>query len=250
MTIRGIFGRAATAALLLMIAISSRAAWGQAGEWSAAGTLLEACTCAVPCTCNFGEGPSPHSYCHPVFAYRLDKANWNGMDLSGLIVAGADGPKGQSGFLDARATPEQRPALEQLAKALFAKGGPSGGPRKFTPLALVHEVKGNALRLDIAGHGGFSAQVIVGRDSKSPVVVENNTVWPIARAIKAKTAALSFQDATAGTIQETHTNANYGAFAFREMATTAAKANASDSKRTRPCCEAKTSLKPQASPKL
>ncbi|MBC8101526.1 MAG: DUF1326 domain-containing protein, partial [Cytophagales bacterium] len=57
--------------------------------WSATGTLLESCTCAVPCTCNFGEGPSPHAYCHAVFAYRFEKAIWGGVDLSGLIIGGA-----------------------------------------------------------------------------------------------------------------------------------------------------------------
>jgi hypothetical protein len=187
----------------------------QTGKWSANGTLLEACTCAVPCTCNFGEGPSPHSYCHPVYGYRLDKADWNGVDLSGLIVAGADGPNGISGFLDSRATATQKSALEALAKSLFAQGGPNSGDRKFTSLALIHEVKGNDLRLNIEGRGGFTAKVIVGRDGKSPVVVENNTVWPIARATKAKTSPLSYSDPVTGTIKETSSNANYGAFAFK-----------------------------------
>src|SRR5262249_7468602 len=145
------------------------------GKWNATGTLLESCTCAVPCTCNFGEGPSPHSYCHAVFAYQLEKASWDGVDLSGLVVAGADGPQGISGFLYQRATPGQRPALEKLAQALFAQGGPNLGQRKYTPATLIHEVKGNDLRLDIAGHGGFTARIILGRDGKTPVMVENNT---------------------------------------------------------------------------
>jgi hypothetical protein len=183
------------------------------GKWNATGTLLESCTCAVPCTCNFGEGPSPHPYCHAVFAYRLEKASWDGVDLSGLVVAGADGPKGIDGFVDERATAVQRPALEKLAHVLFAQGGPNTGPRTFVPAAIVHEVKGNDLRLDIAGRGGFTARVIIGRDGKSPVVVENNTVWPIPRATKAK-ASLSFKGAAAGSIQGDGTNGNYGAFSF------------------------------------
>ena len=201
--------------LMLLTALGRGAARGQEGTWSATGTLLEACTCAVPCTCNFGEGPSPHSYCHAVYAYRLDKAQWNGKDLSGLIVAGADGPSGVSGFLDARATTEQRPALERIAKEIFAQGGPQSGPRRFTPITIAHEVNGNALHLDIEGRGGFSAKVITGRDGKSPVVVENNTVWPIARAVKAKTSSLSYKDSVAGMIKEANTNANYGAFTFK-----------------------------------
>jgi hypothetical protein len=186
-----------------------------AGAWRATGTLLESCTCAVPCTCNFGEGPSPHHYCHAVFGYRLDKGSWDGVDLSGLVVAGADGPGGAAGYLDARATPTQRPALERLGRAVFAQGGPSSGPRSFVPAAITHEVKGNRLRLDIAGRGGFTADVIIGRDGKSPVVVENNTVWPIPRATKAKARPLAYRDAgAAGVIRGDGTNANYGAFSF------------------------------------
>lgn len=182
--------------------------------WSAAGTLLEACTCAVPCSCNFGEAPSPHPYCHAVFGYKLDKGSWNGVDLGGLVVGGADGPKGGIGFLDDRATPAQRPALESVARQIFAQGGPAGGPRRFVPVKVVHSVKGNDLRLDFAGHGGFAGRVIVGRDGRSPVVVENNTVWPIARAIKGRAVPLSFKDPAVGAIKGEGSNANYGAFSF------------------------------------
>ena len=42
-------------------------------KWKIAGALSEACTCSVPCTCNFGEGPSPHSYCYPFYSYEIRK---------------------------------------------------------------------------------------------------------------------------------------------------------------------------------
>lgn len=185
-----------------------------AQTWSASGTLLESCTCAVPCTCNFGEGPSPHSYCHAVFAYRLEKATWNGTDLSGLIIGGADGPKGIIGFFDESATPEQRPFLEKIARAILAQGGPAGGPRRFVAAHITHSVQGNNLKLEIPGHGGFSATVITGRDGKSPIIVENNTVWPIPRAIKAKSKPLAYSDAVAGVFRGDGTNANYGKFSL------------------------------------
>jgi hypothetical protein len=188
--ITGLFGAAAAALSFASAPAAAAPGTSTAQTWSASGTLLESCTCAVPCTCNFGEGPSPHPYCHAVFAYRLEKASWNGTDLSGLIVGGADGPKGIIGFLDERATPNQRPALEKLARAVMAQGGPAGGPRKFIASQITHAVEGNNLRLEIPGHGGFVATVIVGRDGRSPVVVENNTVWPIPRAIKGKAKPL------------------------------------------------------------
>lgn len=210
----GFFGVAAASLLMTGSPAVAAPPATNASTWSASGTLLESCTCAVPCTCNFGEGPSPHPYCHAVFAYRLEKASWNGTDLSGLIIGGADGPKGIIGFFDERATPAQRPALEKLARVVLAQGGPAGGPRTFVASRITHFVEGNNLRLEIPGHGGFAATVIVGRDGKSPVVVENNTVWPIPRAIKGKAKPLAYSDSTAGTFRGDGTNANYGKFSL------------------------------------
>ncbi len=186
-----------------------------ANTWTAKGTLLESCTCAVPCSCNFGEGPSPHDYCHAVFAYKLDSGSaWGATDLGGLVFGGADGPKGNLGFLDERATPVQKAALRKIAEKAFAEGGPAGGLRTWETAAITHSVNGNDLRLGLGNGGGFQARVIVGRDGKTPVVVENNTVWPIARAIKGKANPLQFRDPRVGTIHGDGTNANYGAFSF------------------------------------
>ncbi len=235
-----------TSAALFGLRLVPSSARSPSDSWSATGTLLEACTCAVPCTCNFGEGPSPHPYCHAVFAYKLERGAWGETDLSGLVFGGADGSKGTLGFVDERATPAQRAALEQVARAVFAKGGPASGPRSFVPARITHSVKGNDLRLNFAGYGGFTARVIIGGDGKSPVVVENNTVWPIRRAIKGKALPLRFEDRRVGTILGDGSNANYGAFSFtgRKSATgrtSDLSAVASAPSRTAPmsCCAEK-----------
>ena len=190
------------------------------GTWFARGTLLEACTCAVPCTCNFGEGPSPHSYCHATYAYKLENASYDGADLSGLVVGGVDATGSGIGFLDERATKDQRAALQKLAVAVFSPGGPAPGARRFVTAKITHEIRGNALALQFAStdaavkaQGGFAARLIAGRDG-TPVVVENNPVWPIARAFKGKTSALRYSDALGNRIQTANSNANYGAFRF------------------------------------
>src|SRR5689334_7173844 len=90
----------------------------QRSRWSADGTLLEACSCNVPCPCNFGQGPS-QSYCHTVYAYRLKTGRYGGVALDGLVFGGGEAEKGVMGFLDSRATAEQKPALEKLALAVF-----------------------------------------------------------------------------------------------------------------------------------
>jgi hypothetical protein len=210
-----------------------------AGLWNATGTLLESCTCAVPCTCNFGEGPSPHPYCHAVFAYRLEEGAWGETDLSGLIFGGADGPKGNLGFVDERATPAQRASLEHLARAVFARGGPAPGPRAFVPARITHTARGNTLRLDIAGRGGFTAHVLIGGDRKTPIVVENNATWPIRRAIKAKALLLRYRDERGNAIEGSGANANYGAFSFTgRIADTAVARVSARTRETTSCCGA------------
>ena len=202
------------------VAVTERDPAPRAGFWFARGTLLEACTCAVPCTCNFGEGPSPHSYCHVTYAYKLENASYDGADLSGLVVGGVDATGKSIGFLDERATKEQRAALQKLAVAVFAQGGPAPGARRFVTAKITHEIRGAALALQfkssdatLRAEGGFAARLIAGRDG-TPVVVENNPVWPIARAFKGKTSALRYSDALGNRIQTANSNANYGAFRF------------------------------------
>jgi len=204
---------AVVVSLALFYATGSCYAAPAKGHWEANGTLLESCTCAVPCSCNFGEPPSPNAYCYAVYAYRLTKASWDGVDLSGLVVAGTDGPNGEAAFLDERATPEQRAVLQRLAHALFAQGGPRNSETQpFTFQKITPSVSGNDIGLKIGDLGGFSAHLIVGKDGKSPVVVENNTIWPIARANKGKSVLLDLHSSTAGPIHATGTNANYGEF--------------------------------------
>lgn len=207
--------RAVAAPTVPATTVAASAPSPSAATWTAKGTLLEACTCAVPCSCNFGEGPSPHPYCHAVYGYKLDPGSaWGTTDLSGLVIGGADGPNGNLGFLDDRATPAQQAALRRLADKVFAQGGPAGGPRTWQTAKIMHSVNGNDLRLGLGTLGGFKARVIVGRDGKSPVVVENNTIWPIPRAIKGRAVPLEFRDARTGAIHGDGTNANYGAFSF------------------------------------
>jgi hypothetical protein len=93
------------------------------------GTLLEACDCDVLCPCWIGEDPDGGT-CQSVVAYHLDSGTINGVDVSGLTVAGVvfipgnilAGNIRQVLFIDDRASDEQ-------AQALFdAFAGNLGGP--------------------------------------------------------------------------------------------------------------------------
>ena len=179
--------------------------------WEAKGTLFEACSCSVPCPCNFGQSPT-QGFCHTIYAYRLKTARYGNMVLDGLVFGGGEGPQGAAGFVDARATATQRPILEKMALAVFGKGGASGGPRKFTPARLALDDTGNQFHVEFGAAGGFAADVLIGADGKNPIIVENNTTWPVRRFIKGKTTRFDYKDALGNNLHYDGVNANLGEF--------------------------------------
>ncbi len=201
--------------LLLLVGglASPLQAEGSAARWKAEGTLLEACSCAVPCPCNFGESPT-HGTCHTVYAYRLKRASYGGVALDGLVFGGGEADKGAMGYLDAKATLAQRKALEKLATAVFAKGGASGGGRKFTTVSISTETSSKRFSVRFGENGGFAADLILGADGKTPVVVENNVTWPVKRFAKGKTTRFHYQDSIGNRLQLEGVNANLGDFSL------------------------------------
>jgi hypothetical protein len=126
---------------------------------------------------------------------------------------------------------------KRLARAVFGQGGPSNAPdMPFSFARITPTIAGNDLSLKIGNAGGFAARVIVGRDGKTPVVVENNTVWPIPRAIKGKTSRLNFRDENVGKIATSNTNANYGKFTMAGASGTVAKKTPKPAAATGSCC--------------
>ncbi|MCW3094851.1 MAG: hypothetical protein JWL77_469 [Chthonomonadaceae bacterium] len=196
--------------------------------WQATGTLLEVCSCSVPCPCNFGQGPS-NDYCHTVYAYRLKTARFDGVTLDGLVFGGGEADKGVMGYLDARATPAQRAALEKLALAVFRKGGASSGARAFTWTKIVAESDPQHFKMGFGDTASIAANVLIGRDGKNPIIVENNTTWPVHRFIKAKTTRFDYKDSLGNVLHYEGVNANLGEFKLSSDQAAASSAE-------KPCC--------------
>lgn len=193
-------------------------------KWHLRGTLSEACTCAVPCSCNFGEASTPREYCWFVVAYTIKDGEYDGVKLDGLRFGAASGQGGRILYLDERAKPEQRAALQKAARtALRGGAGPDdlGPPERNRWKAMVwakigHEVGERGCSIDLGGLGGFKADYIFGRDPTRPLVVENNTTWAIERAIKGKTQYLRYKDAHGNNLDYKATNSNCGDFNYDE----------------------------------
>jgi len=198
---------------LLMLPILSAAGPStkpEAPHWEIAGDLSEACTCGVPCTCNFGQGPSPHHYCHAIFSLEIQQGHYGDLRLEGLHLAGVHGKKSKVWYIDAKATPEQAAALRAIAQHMLKS-------EHIETAEIVQEVGDKSNKLRIGDRGGFATDYIMGMDKKTPVVVENNTSWNIARSIKSKTTSFQYRDQFGNKIDAKGTNGNQGKFDWTDQ---------------------------------
>jgi hypothetical protein len=179
-------------------------------HWEMQGDLSETCSCAVPCTCNFGDGPSPHHYCHTIFSLDIQKGHFGDVKLDGLHLAGIHGNKSKVWYIDAGASPEQASALRTIAEHILKSD-------HYVSAPITQKVGDKGNEVQIAGKGGFAADYIMGLDKKTPVVVENNTTWNIKRSIKGKTTAVEYKDEFGNKLKFSGTNSNQGKFDWTDQ---------------------------------
>jgi hypothetical protein len=191
-------------------------------KWKIAGALSEACTCSVPCSCNFGEGPSPHSYCYPFYSYEIRKGNYGDVVLDGLHFGAADLKGGRTIFIDQRATESQRQALKLIAMRVIVRTAPEDAEKsakEYEPstrfAAVTQEYNQSSNHLKVEGIGEFSARYIMGLDKQQPVMVRNNTTWRIRDSIKAKTTLYRIQIGR-DRLDVKDTNSNQGEFEYTD----------------------------------
>jgi hypothetical protein len=202
------------ASLLIVSATIALAADKPAGvnsvHWEMQGDLTETCSCAVPCTCNFGQGPSPHHYCHTIFSLAIDKGHYGDVKLDGLHLAGVHGNKSKVWYVDANANPDQAAALRAIADHILKS-------EHVETAAITQKVddKGNLLK--IGDKGEFEADYIMGLDKKTPVVVENNTTWNLQRSIKGKSKYVRYKDEFGNKLKFSGTNSNEGKFDWTDQ---------------------------------
>jgi hypothetical protein len=194
-------------------------------RWHLQGEVSEACSCRVPCTCNFGQSPSPESYCWALYSLDITKGKAGGVDLSGLKLASASGKNGSVFYVDERATPEQEQALRLISGQLHQKMiayWASVAPDAITdpqfklldvrtaPITQTYGERSNLLKIGNAGL--FQSDYIIGVDGRTPLMVENNWSWNITRNIKGKTSVLRYADEYGNRFDLDGTNMNQGHF--------------------------------------
>jgi hypothetical protein len=90
-------------------------------QWALRGDYLEACSCDWGCPCKFGASPTK-GYCQGIIGFEIQEGSYRQVNLGGLglaviISAPASPFMGNitaTFYIDERATPEQRQALEAI----------------------------------------------------------------------------------------------------------------------------------------
>ncbi|HYB52335.1 MAG TPA: DUF1326 domain-containing protein [Thermoanaerobaculia bacterium] len=142
-------------------------------QWKMSGQLEEACSCDAACPCWFGSKPTKMN-CSGGFALFIDKGSYGNVPLDGLgaafMGASKDGTTMMESigdwnfvtmYIDEKANPEQRKALEAIMRAT----SPPAAPPERTHIYFVpitRKIEGAEHIVTIGKVGGFSAHLMPG----------------------------------------------------------------------------------------
>jgi hypothetical protein len=149
--------------------------------WKITGELEESCSCDAACPCWFGNKPTK-SMCSGGMAYFITSGKYGSVKLDGLAIAGmAQSPEGKTMmesmgswnmanlYLDERATPEQRIALEAVAKEMFPPGTPADKMQiRYVP--ITRKIVGKDHVVTLGTYGSFAGKLIESPGGGSPKI--------------------------------------------------------------------------------
>lgn len=181
-----------------------------ATHWAISGEVAESCTCHVPCTCEFGQGPSPGPGCQSVIAFAIDRGAFGATSVAGRKFAIVLGHAGVAAYVDAAASAEERGALKGILEDIAAKSGFKLA--SLSEASIDEKCDATTTTVRVGDAGGFEAEMLLGFDGKSPVVVENNGDFNVPRLEKGKTKTLDYHDAAGNTIHAERSNSSRGHF--------------------------------------
>jgi hypothetical protein len=196
--------------LVSVLAAAAPPAPAPAAPWEISGELAEACTCKVPCTCQFGQGPSPGPGCRSVITMSIEKGRRGDAVLDGTKLALVFGNKATVFYIDSTLPSLQKAALKDVAESIAAAS--KWKSVVYREARITQTLTPTETRGAVEEAGGFDAEMLIGSDGKSPVVVENQGDVNIARLEKGKTRSLKYSVSAGNTIDAKDTNSDRGHF--------------------------------------
>jgi len=163
---------------LIVIALAATFTLGASNEtkkvsWKITGQLEEACSCAAACPCWFDSKPT-RTTCGGNQVLFIQKGTYGNVKLDRLAVANyAQSPENQTmmesfgkwnfstNYIDEKANPEQRKALEAIAMAVLpSKNGSANFETKYVP--ITRKIEGKDHIITIGNVATFTGRLIEG----------------------------------------------------------------------------------------
>ncbi|WP_144241263.1 DUF1326 domain-containing protein [Fimbriimonas ginsengisoli] len=173
-------------------------------NWKITGQLVEACSCNAACPCWFGSMPSRMA-CSGNQVVFIKSGRYGSVPLDGLAVAQfVKSPDGKSMlesfgswdldsvYIDERANPQQRAALVDVAKHLFA---PSAKSREIRYVPISRRMEGKEFLVSVGKVSDISGHLIDGGFTGAPKIVNPPLADPTHRSFQQGVATrLTFTD--------------------------------------------------------
>ena len=157
--------------------------------WKISGQLEEACSCNAACPCWFNSLPSRMN-CGGAQVLFIEKGHYGKTKLDGLALAHfGQSPDGQTMmesfgkwnfsylYIDAKATPEQRAALEAIGKTVLPFA--SSGNTKIQNVPITRSMAGKENRITVGQYGTFAGHLIEGGLGGHPKIVNPPGADPV-----------------------------------------------------------------------
>ena len=174
--------------------------------WKMSGQLEEACSCDAACPCWMDSKPTRMN-CAGGQVIFIDKGTYGGVSLDGLAIGMfGQSPDGETMmesigkwpflymFLDEKANPEQRKALEAIAAQITPPAAPPEHTKTFW-VPITRTVEGNEHKVKIGNYETFSAHLVDGGMGGPTKIVNPPGADPIHREYEqGKTTSVQYKD--------------------------------------------------------
>jgi hypothetical protein len=157
--------------------------------WKITGQLEEACSCDAACPCWFDSKPTKMT-CGGGQVLFIEKGIYGKTKLDGLAIANmSQSPAGKTmmgsygdwnfsyNYIDAKASPEQRKALEAIANVLLVPGASKKTETRY--VAIMRRIDGKDHEISLGDYGTFRGRLLEGGLGGTPRIVNPPGADPI-----------------------------------------------------------------------
>jgi hypothetical protein len=175
-------------------------------QWKITGQLEEACSCDAACPCWFNSKPTKMT-CGGGQVLFIEKGNYGKTKLDGLAVATmGQSPEGKTMmesygnwnfayyYIDEKADPEQRKALEAIAGKILTPGVSKKTERRYVP--IHRKIDGKEHQITIGQYGTFHGHLVEGGMGGAPKIVNPPGADPLHHQYEqGRTTKMTYNDA-------------------------------------------------------